>query len=444
MTISSAVSQNIFVGNGATNPFSYNFVCDSASTFEALYTDLTGVTTLLLPAQYTLFRNPVAIGSLHSIGGTITYPTAGPPIANGTSLTVRRVLPLNQAVSIANQGDFFPDVVELALDTQCMEVQQVAARTGLFDGIWQTAKLYSFGDVVQDGVNGTNTLNYYSCLVENTSGVWATDLAAGDWLLVIDTQLIAGYAAAAASSAAAAAVSAGSAAGSAASASTSASTASTAATTATTQAGISTAQAVIATTQAGIATAAAVTSTANAATTAANVVTTNANVVTTNANVVTAGNSATAAAASAATATTGASTATTQAGIATAAASTATTQAGIATTQAGNASASAAAAAASVAGLSATSATSVLIGTGNKVFTTQTGKLFVTGQFLQIASNANPANYMHGFVNTYSGSTLDMNITDIGGGATHADWDISISGTQGPTGTPANIDGGIP
>lgn len=94
--------------------------------------------------------------------------------------------------------------------------------------------------------------------------------------------------------------------------------------------------------------------------------------------------------------------------------------------------------AANVAALSATSATSLLIGTGAKVFTIQAGKLFITGQFLQIASTANTNNFMHGQVTTYTGTTLTMNITDIGGSGTFADWKISISGTQGTQGPQGN------
>lgn len=90
-----------------------------------------------------------------------------------------------------------------------------------------------------------------------------------------------------------------------------------------------------------------------------------------------------------------------------------------------------------------TSTTSLAIGTGAKVFTTQASKLWVAGQFLQIASNANAANYMNGTVTSYSGTTLTMNITNVGGSGTLADWNISISGTRGadgPSGGVNNID----
>lgn len=71
----------------------------------------------------------------------------------------------------------------------CMEIQQVAARTGQFRGTWITSEDYNFGDVVIDGVNGSNTGNYYMCAIANTSSVWTTDLANGDWILAIQAAI---------------------------------------------------------------------------------------------------------------------------------------------------------------------------------------------------------------------------------------------------------------
>ena len=66
-----------------------------------------------------------------------------------------------------------------------MEIQQVSARGGSWRGVWATGIVYNYGDIVQDGVNGAYTNNIYVCATANTSGVWATDLANGDWVLVI-------------------------------------------------------------------------------------------------------------------------------------------------------------------------------------------------------------------------------------------------------------------
>jgi hypothetical protein len=91
-------------------------------------------------------------------------------------------------------------------------------------------------------------------------------------------------------------------------------------------------------------------------------------------------------------------------------------------------------AAAHVANLTGTSTTSRTIGTGSKAFTTQSGKSFVPGTWVEIASDADPSNYMHGQVTAYSDTSLTVNVTNIGGSGTLADWTIQVSGTQGAAG----------
>lgn len=98
------------------------------------------------------------------------------------------------------------------------------------------------------------------------------------------------------------------------------------------------------------------------------------------------------------------------------------------------ASASAATAASYASALTSTSTTSLTIGTGAKVFTTQSSKGYAAGQFFSAISAANSANYMHGTVTSYVGTTLTTNVTDIGGSGTLADWNLSVSGSQGSTG----------
>ncbi len=185
MTISTSQSQTIALGNGATPTFTFDFVADSAQNIEVIFTDTDGTQTTLAASLYTLVLNAVASGQIWSVGGSVTYPIVGSPIANGTSLTIQRILPFTQVITIANQGDFAPQVIEEMGDTLEMQIQQLVSRTGQMRGTWITGTNYSFGDVVKDGANGGNTGNYYMCAIANTSGVWATDLAAGDWSLVI-------------------------------------------------------------------------------------------------------------------------------------------------------------------------------------------------------------------------------------------------------------------
>jgi len=117
-----------------------------------------------------------------------------------------------------------------------------------------------------------------------------------------------------------------------------------------------------------------------------------------------------------------------------AAAAAAAVSASGASTSEANATASAALASSIAAGLNATSTSSLAIGTGSKSFTTQSGKQFAAGQFISAASAANSANYMHGQVTSYSSTNLVVNVTDIGGSGTLADWNISVSGSQGSIG----------
>jgi tail fiber protein/uncharacterized protein DUF5907 len=98
------------------------------------------------------------------------------------------------------------------------------------------------------------------------------------------------------------------------------------------------------------------------------------------------------------------------------------------------AAASAAEAEANAADLIGTSTTSLAIGTGSKVFTTQAGLFFNPGTWVLAVSDADVANYMHGQVTAYSGTTLTVNVTNVGGSGTLADWTITVSGTRGAIG----------
>ncbi len=186
MTISSTASAETLLGNGATSVWAYAFIADSANNIQVSYTNAVGVSTILTPSQYTLTINAPAVGSLWGVGGTLTYPTSGPAIPSGTSLTIRRVLPLQQLTTISDQGPFNPQVIETAMDTLCMEIQQVSARTGQICGVWAPGVAYGYGDIVVDGANGANTGNLYICAIANTSAVWVSDLAAGDWSLALN------------------------------------------------------------------------------------------------------------------------------------------------------------------------------------------------------------------------------------------------------------------
>jgi len=175
----------IVAGNSAQYTFAFPFVGDSSSNISVSYINASGTQTALSPSQYTLALNAAAANQLWGVGGTVTYPLVGPAIATGTYLLIQRTLPLTQEVSVQNQGNYYAQVIEQALDIIEMQLQQVSARTGQLRGVWATGVQYGYGDIVIDGANGNGTGNYYLCVIANTSTTWAADLAAGDWSLVI-------------------------------------------------------------------------------------------------------------------------------------------------------------------------------------------------------------------------------------------------------------------
>lgn len=125
MTISNQSSESIFLGNNTTVSFQFPWVGVAAADINVIYTSANGTQTPLSPNQYTLTLNAALPGQLWGVGGTVTYPLVGSPIANGTSLTVQRILPFTQTTSISNQGAVYPQVTEIALDTLCMQLQQL-------------------------------------------------------------------------------------------------------------------------------------------------------------------------------------------------------------------------------------------------------------------------------------------------------------------------------
>ena len=102
----------------------------------------------------------------------------------------------------------------------------------------------------------------------------------------------------------------------------------------------------------------------------------------------------------------------------------------------------AAASAAAAAQLSSTSATFNTLQTGSVTFITQAGAGYKPGVAITFVDRTNPARKMAGTVTTYSGSTLVAYITYVQGSGTASDWNISVSGEQGPPGPIGGVAGG--
>ncbi|KYK44774.1 hypothetical protein A1D31_35720 [Bradyrhizobium liaoningense] len=77
-----------------------------------------------------------------------------------------------------------------------------------------------------------------------------------------------------------------------------------------------------------------------------------------------------------------------------------------------------------------TSTTSLTIGTGSKVFTTQAGLAYTNGARVRASSAANTSNWMEGLA-AYSGTTLTINVDKTNGSGTLADWNFNVVGEPG-------------
>lgn len=124
MTIATSNNAKVARGNGSTVAFAYNFLVPSQDDLSVTYISLTGAQTVLLPSQYSV----TGIGN--PAGGVIGYPLAGSPIAAGTTLIIKRIVPYTQPTSLIGQGGYFPEVVESALDNLEMQIQQAVGAIG--------------------------------------------------------------------------------------------------------------------------------------------------------------------------------------------------------------------------------------------------------------------------------------------------------------------------
>lgn len=121
MTVSSSTSKVVGLGNGVTTAWPFSFKVLDEDHLEVTYTDADDVETLLA-SGYTVSLNA---DQEASPGGTVTY---SPAIASGTKLTIARVLPVTQPTDLQNQGGYYPEVLEQALDQLIMVVQQLDER----------------------------------------------------------------------------------------------------------------------------------------------------------------------------------------------------------------------------------------------------------------------------------------------------------------------------
>jgi hypothetical protein len=120
MTISSETRKaGPFDGNDVTTSFPFTFKTFEKADVKVIYTDVDEIeSVLVLDSDYTVTLN---LDQNASPGGSISYST----LATGEKLTILGDVEYTQETDIQNQGGFYPEVFENALDKITMLIQQV-------------------------------------------------------------------------------------------------------------------------------------------------------------------------------------------------------------------------------------------------------------------------------------------------------------------------------
>lgn len=116
MTVSTQVSRNEYTGNGATTQYDFTFrILDKSHLLVQMLDTSESIVTLTLGTDYTV------TGVNRYNGGKVVLTSALPA---GYKISIERSTPVTQEASIRNQGGFFPEIHEDALDKLTMLVQQ--------------------------------------------------------------------------------------------------------------------------------------------------------------------------------------------------------------------------------------------------------------------------------------------------------------------------------
>ena len=118
MTVTSTISSQTFPGTGAQTVFDFAFNIPATGDERVFLTDGSGNVTTLASTTYSIN------GYNSNSGGALTYPLVGSPLASSSTITIARDLPVVQDTVLENQGPYFPNAVEQALDYVTMLIQQ--------------------------------------------------------------------------------------------------------------------------------------------------------------------------------------------------------------------------------------------------------------------------------------------------------------------------------
>lgn len=163
MTINSTIRKaGPFIGNGTASAFPFTFKVFQAADLDVVRLDQsTNVeTTLVLTSDYTVTLNQ---DQDSNPGGTVTLVAGA--LASGFTLTMTSDVPNLQPTDLTNQGGFYPEVINDALDRATIQIQQLQEQTdrslkvALSSNVDATLPPPNPNDLIGWDANGENLIN---------------------------------------------------------------------------------------------------------------------------------------------------------------------------------------------------------------------------------------------------------------------------------------------
>lgn len=117
MSVASNLNKIVYSGNGVTTNWSFTFPIILSTDIEVILTDTNNVDGAPLGSNFTI----------DTVNSLIVYPSVAsglPPLPSGWKITLLRVEPITQLITLASQGPFTASSIESALDKLTMIAQQ--------------------------------------------------------------------------------------------------------------------------------------------------------------------------------------------------------------------------------------------------------------------------------------------------------------------------------
>ena len=177
MTVHTTTVKQQYTGNGSTRVWAYVFPCADEDWLK-LYVTEDGTTTQVL--------NDYAVDLDDK---TVTYPVSGTPLTSQQTLTILRVLPLEQSLDLVNQGTLEAEAIESELDEIVQMVQQLEEQLQrcIMVGVEETPPVVDF-DALSEAAALAETMAESARLAASSASIAAADAQAGASAAVAATQ----------------------------------------------------------------------------------------------------------------------------------------------------------------------------------------------------------------------------------------------------------------